>query len=59
VDKRIILKCILKEQDGRMWTGFIWFSTRLAVAVVNKVTKLGVRQIVRFPAERWLLSSQE
>jgi hypothetical protein len=21
---RIILKCILKKQDTRMWTGFIW-----------------------------------
>jgi hypothetical protein len=21
---RIKLKCILKKQDGKMWTGFIW-----------------------------------
>jgi hypothetical protein len=26
VDGLITLKCILKKQDGRTWTGFIWFS---------------------------------
>jgi hypothetical protein len=25
-DGKIILKCILKEEDGRMWTGFIGIS---------------------------------
>jgi hypothetical protein len=24
VDVRLKLKCILKEQRGRLWTGFIW-----------------------------------
>ena len=24
VDTRIILKCILKKQDGRVWTELIW-----------------------------------
>jgi hypothetical protein len=25
IDERIILKLILKKQDGKVWTGFIWF----------------------------------
>jgi hypothetical protein len=25
IDKRIILKCILQKQGGRMWTELIWF----------------------------------
>jgi hypothetical protein len=24
VDRRIILECITKKQDGKVWTGFIW-----------------------------------
>jgi hypothetical protein len=24
MDGRITLRCIIKKQDGRMWTGFIW-----------------------------------
>ena len=27
VDGRTILKCTLREQDGRVWTGSIWLST--------------------------------
>jgi hypothetical protein len=25
VDMRIILKCVLKKQDMKVWTEFIWF----------------------------------
>jgi hypothetical protein len=28
VDVKIILKCILKEQDVWVWTGFSWFKIR-------------------------------
>jgi hypothetical protein len=28
VYERIILKCILKKQDMKLWTGFIWLGTR-------------------------------
>jgi hypothetical protein len=24
VDGRTILECVLEEQDGKVWTGFIW-----------------------------------
>lgn len=26
VDTRMILKCTLEKQDGRLWTGFVWSS---------------------------------
>jgi len=30
VDKKIILKWILKDQVGRVWTGFIWLKIRIS-----------------------------
>jgi hypothetical protein len=27
VDESVILKCVLKKQIRRMWTGFIWLRT--------------------------------
>jgi hypothetical protein len=28
IDERIILKCVLKKQDGRVWAKFVWLTLR-------------------------------
>jgi hypothetical protein len=44
VDGRIILKCSLKRQGARMWTGFSWLRTRVQWwAAVNMVRNLQVQ----------------
>jgi len=36
VDRRIILKRILKKEEGRVWTEFLWFRTVTSGALVAK-----------------------
>jgi hypothetical protein len=39
VDGRIILQLILKEQDGSVWTGFVWFMVGNSGGIVYTVVR--------------------
>jgi hypothetical protein len=34
VDEMIILNCILRKEDRKMWTGFIWFAIRSSCRIL-------------------------
>jgi hypothetical protein len=42
IDGRMILKCIVKKWDGRVWTGLIWLMTGTDGGVVNAVMNIWV-----------------
>jgi hypothetical protein len=62
IDGRIILKWILKEYSGRVWTGLIWLRLETKFkALINIVVNLGSneRHEAFLPAERLSASQEE
>jgi len=61
IDCSIILKCILKEKNVRMWAGFIWLRIRSSGEFFWTQWPFGVhkRQVISWLTERLLATQEE
>jgi hypothetical protein len=41
IDERIILKCMLRIQDGKAWTGFMWLRMGTSGRILKCSTEPG------------------